>query len=373
MATALITAMPRPDPAARPAQATRVGGADEDAASDLAVIVVNYRTPDLSIDCLASLDAEREAIPGLRAIIVDGGSGDGSAETIAEAIASRGYGSWVTLLALPINGGFGYANNQAIFALRDTGALPAFLCLVNPDALVRPGALSALRDRLIATPRAGAVGARLEQEDGSVQASAFHFPSLRSEFCRGARTNALYRLLRQPQLVIASDTARQVPWVTGAAVAFRRSALENVGLFDDGFFLYFEETELMNRLAEAGWEIWHEPDARIVHLGGRATGLRDPKSGRMLPKRLPRYWYDSRRRYFARTGGAARVLATGTAYLAGRLIWQMRCALSSRIDDDPSRSTRDFLTYSLWPRHADKNSRAPTITAPADRKPEGRT
>jgi hypothetical protein len=92
----------------------------------------------------------------------------------------------------------------------------------------------------------------------------------------------------------------------------------------------------------------------------------------MLPKRLPRYWYDSRRRYFARTGGGTRILAAGIAYLAGRLIWQMRCALSSRIDDDPARSTRDFLAYSLLPRHADRDSLAPTLTAPAGQAPKER-
>jgi GT2 family glycosyltransferase len=359
--------MTRPEPRAATTDAPKANPAD--ATNDLAVIVVNYRTPDLAMDCLASLDAERAALPNLRAIVVDGGSEDGSAGRIAEAIAARGYTDWATLLPLAVNGGFGYANNQAIFALRDTGVLPTFLCLINPDARVRPGALTALRDRLILTPRAGAVGGRLEHEDGAIQGSAFHFPSLRSEFCRGVRTDLFRRLLRQPPFVIANDTPRPVPWVTGAAVAFRSAALEEVGLFDDGFFLYFEETELMHRLHTHGWEIWHEPAARIVHLGGRATGLQDSETGGLPATRLPRYWYDSRRRYFVRTGGAVHALSSGLAYLAGRLLWQARCLLTERTDDDPKRSTRDFIAYGLWPRAADRRGHPPTIGTPAGQAP----
>jgi hypothetical protein len=77
----------------------------------------------------------------------------------------------------------------------------------------------------------------------------------------------------------------------------------------------------------------------------------------MLPKRLPRYWYDSRRRYFARTGGAARVIAASLAYLGGRQIWQLRCALTRRADGEPPRTTRDILAYSLLPRTGDRRQR----------------
>jgi len=319
----------------------------------VAVIIVNYRTPELTIDCLASIAAERQAVPGLHVMIVDGGSDDGSAETIARAIEARGHGDWASLLALDVNGGFGFANNQGIFALRDRGMLPPFVCLINPDARVRPGALRAMLDLLAREPRAGAAGARLELDDGRNQGSAFVFPSLAGEFCRGARTDLLRRLLRQPHVAIESDTARRVPWVTGAAVTFRRAALEQAGLFDDGFFLYYEETELMARLTRLGWEIWHEPAARVVHLGGKATNLRDVETGRMLPGRLPRYWYDSRRRYFVRVGGRLHAIAAGLSYLAGRLIWQARCVVQRRVDNDPRRSTRDFIAFSLWPRPED--------------------
>ncbi|HWW64863.1 MAG TPA: glycosyltransferase family 2 protein [Sphingomonadaceae bacterium] len=337
--------------------------------ASIGAIIVNYRTPDLAIECLASLDAERRLVPNLRVILVDGGSGDESDERIAEAIAARGYGDWATLLPLKVNGGFGYANNQAIYALRDGGGLPDGICLINPDARARPGALATLRDRLFSAPRIGAVGARLEREDASIQGSAFLFPSIRSEFCRGARTDILRRLLRQPHHVIITEAARPVPWVTGAAVLFRREALEEVGLFDDGFFLYFEETELMHRLTRAGWEIWHEPAARVVHIGGQATKVQNIRAGRASSPRLPRYWYNSRRRYFVRTGGALRMIAAGIAYLAGRLFWQVRCALTGRVDDDPLRTTRDFIAYASYPRAEDRRAIVPSLSGAAGAPP----
>lgn len=330
-------------------------------AGDVAVVIVNYRTPDLAIECCRSVAEQRGAARVTRAIVVDGGSGDGSAARIAAALAAPAFLGWASALPLPINGGFGYANNQALLTLAAEGPLPEFLCLLNPDARLRPGALAALANCLATHPRAGAVGARLEQEDGTPQGSAFTFPDLRGEFLRGVRTDLLRRLLRVPPMTVTAPAACRVPWVTGAAVMFRREALAETGLFDDGFFLYFEETELMHRLARAGWDIWHEPVARVVHHGGVATNLRDPATGLALRKRQPRYWYDARRRYFMRTGGAPMLLAAGAAWLAGRMIGLLRVLAGHRPGDAVPHELRDMMAFSLWPRREDVR-RAPLPT-----------
>lgn len=130
----------------------------ETGVNGLAVIIVNYRTPDLSIACIAALEEARRAFPGLRVVAVDGGSGDGSAARIAEAIATNGWSEWVTPLPLEVNGGFAFANNQAIALLAEGGEMPEAIALINPDARVRPGALEAMADLLDREPRAGAVG-----------------------------------------------------------------------------------------------------------------------------------------------------------------------------------------------------------------------
>lgn len=117
-----------------------------------------------------------------------------------------------------------------------------------------------------------------------------------------------------PPTSIQAAQAVEVPWVTGAAVMLRTAALRQTGLFDDGFFLYFEETDLMRRLRRAGWAVWHEPAARVVHAGGAATQIRDPGTGLPHAKRMPRYWYESHRRYFALAGGSGAAIAAGLAF-----------------------------------------------------------
>lgn len=325
----------------------------------VAAIIVNFRTADLTIDCLASLRAARDEGVALTAVAVDGGSGDGSAEAIDAAIAGNGWGDWARGLPLPVNGGFGYANNQAILSLGD--APPPFILLVNPDARVLPGAIPAMLALMAREPECGAVGGLLVHEDGGRQGSAFHFPGIAGEFFRGLNTDAIRRLARRPATTIEAETARPVPWVTGAAVMFRTEALKRTGLFDDGFFLYFEETELMARLSAAGWTVWHDPAARFVHLGGRATNIRDASSGLMLPKRLPKYWYEARRRYFVRTHGRAYAVAAGAAFLAGRALWLARCAVQRKADTQPQRTSRDIAAHSLWPIPADTRAAPPSV------------
>ena len=333
----------------------------------LAVIIVNYRTPELAIACLDSVRAARASFADIKAIIVDGGSGDASADMIARHISDGGDEEWAELLPLPINGGFAFANNRALMTLAAKGEVPDLIALINPDARVTPGALESLAALLRREPLAGAAGAQLIHEDGRTQGSAFRFPSLRGEFCRGARTGFIDRLLGQSPPRIDAEEAGEVPWVTGAAVMFRTSALGSVRLFDEGFFLYFEETELMWRLRRAGWQIWHEPAARVVHAGGAATRIRDPDTGLPLPQRMPRYWYESRRRYFALVGGRAYALLVGLAWLFGYLLWQARRVVTRAPIDGPSRPAADLVAYGLWPKAHDVALAAPDFaTAPAE-------
>lgn len=330
----------------------------------LAVIIVNYRTPDLAIACIAAIEEARRTFPDLRVVAVDGGSGDGSAERIADAIATNGWREWVTPLPLAVNGGFAFANNQAIAALARDGAMPEAIALINPDARVRPGALEAMAALLDREPGAGAVGALLVHEDGRPQSSAFQFPSIRGEFCRGARTAAIERLLRVPPTHVHADHAVEVPWVTGAAVMLRTAALRQTGLFDDGFFLYFEETDLMRRLRRAGWSIWHEPAAHVVHAGGAATQIRDPGTGLPRAKRMPRYWYESHRRYFALAGGGGAAIAAGLAFFAGHAIWQARRIVSPRLGEGRTeRSARDLFAFGWWPSRRDVTAAVPPLGA----------
>ena len=341
--------------------------ADAATSPDLGVVIVNYRTAELTLAAVASLVPARAVFPSLRCVVVDGGSCDGSAERLAAGVASAGWGDWVIMLPLEVNGGFAFANNRAI-AMLAAGSLPAAIALINPDARVQPGALEAMMTLLAREPRAGAVGARLIHEDGRPQSSAFRFPSVSGEFCRGAQTGAIDRLLRVPPSRIDSDVAVEVPWVTGAAVMLRTAALMQAGLFDEGFFLYFEETELMRRLRACGWTVWHEPVAKVVHEGGAATQIRDPETGLPYRRPLPSYWYAARRRYFALAHGRVRAITAGLAWLAGHGLWRLRQLLIPRPPTGAVREGRDLIAHGLWPRRDDAIGAARALGTPmADR------
>ena len=333
--------------------------------SKILTIIVNYRTPELAEKCLEALAGERSGNAGLSAIMVDGNSGDGSAERLAGFLARTGFDGWTDLLPLDFNGGFGWANNQAILS-RGTD-LPDYIYLLNPDAEVTPGAVASLAAVLDAHPRVAAVGSQLIEADGAPAASAFRFPSPGREFVRGSQTFALHRLLGIPPIVLAPREAGPVGWVTGASVMLRRDALAEAGLFDDGFFLYFEEVELMRRLTGDGWQIWCEPQSRVRHIGGASTGV-DGKQARQ-PK--PAYWFTSRNRYFARAHGPAYAFVANLAWLCGvAFIGAPRMLLSRTARANaPAGEMRGIIKEGIWPAARHRRASVPKIGSACGRLP----
>ena len=283
------------------------------------VLIVNYCTGPLVVDCLASLVPELPALHGGRVIVVDNASGDDSVAHIGAAIDECGWGDWADLIALPRNGGFAYGNNLALERVRaHDPAFYAIVCL-NPDTNVRPGALAALLGQFSATPRAGIVGALIEDEHGVRQRAGHAFPSPIGELDRAAQLGLLSRVLTRSTTGKALDDApRRFDWVSGACFAVRRQVIEQIGGFDEGYFLYFEETDFCFRAQGAGWSCWQVPQAEVVHFEGASTGINIPA------QRRPAYWYASRRRFFLKAYGI-------TGLLAADLLWAIgRCSLLLR-------------------------------------------
>ncbi|MFD1952573.1 glycosyltransferase family 2 protein [Sphingomonas arantia] len=314
-------------------------------------VIVNYRTADLVIDCLESLVAEVAAIPGLSVCVVDNASNDGSDERIAAAIAANGWHGWATLIAAPTNGGFAAGNNVAIRPAL-TSANPPDLCwLLNPDTRVQPGATAAILDFFADHPAVGIAGTALVEEDGSPWHYAFRFHSVLSELERGARLGPVSRLLsHRAVLRPMGDRIQPVDWVSGASMIVRRGVFEMIGLMDERYFLYYEETDFCRRAARAGWPTCYLPQASVMHIAGQSTGLTGP---RPALRRVPDYWFESRRRYFLRHHGRAYAALADAAWLAGHVGWRLRRWLFRRPDPDPPRLIRDFLRHSaLFPRAA---------------------
>jgi N-acetylglucosaminyl-diphospho-decaprenol L-rhamnosyltransferase len=256
--------------AATPCAAGRAPGAASGAV-DLSVIIVSWNTRELLAQCLASAlvpGATRLGPPGagradglsLEVLVVDNASADGSAEMVRERFPT------VRLLANMENLGFARANNQAIPFCRGQ-----YVLLLNPDTVVAPGALATLVAFMDAHPRAGAVGARLLNEDASLYPSCQPAPTLPREFWRLFHLDAVWPLARYRMDQWDPTTPREVEVMQGACLMLRRETLDEVGLLDEDYFIYSEEVDLCLRLRRAGWQLWWIPQAVVTHYGGQST------------------------------------------------------------------------------------------------------
>jgi GT2 family glycosyltransferase len=166
--------------------------------------------------------------------------------------------------------GFARGYNQAAAQARGR-----HLLLLNPDTVTRPGALRRLVEFLDAHPKAGAVGPRLLNSDGSLQYSCRRFPHPLAALFRNTPLGKLFPRNRYTRAYLMTDCDHsreaEVDWISGAAMAIRREAWEQVGGFDEGFFMYAEDMDWCRRARTAGWEIWYAPGAEIVHHIGRSS------------------------------------------------------------------------------------------------------
>lgn len=315
---------------------------------DVWVVILNYRTPEMSLDAVRSIADEMRSVPGRQAVVVDGGSGDDSARLIAEGIEREGLGDYARLLALEENRGFAFGNNAAIREALARPQPPEFVHVLNPDTEARPGAIQALIDFARAQPEVGLVGSRLEDPDGTPQHSAFRFPNLVNEFSETFRFGPLTRLVQEHAITIGiPDAPTRVDWVAGASLLIRTEVLQQVGLFDDGYFLYFEETDFCLQAARAGWQCWYVPRSRVVHHVGGSTGVSDARRKR---SRRPKYWYESRERYLSRNMGPTQKRVADVLFAAGTAGNMVRCMLKGEENTDPPRLLRDFIIYNFGGR-----------------------
>jgi N-acetylglucosaminyl-diphospho-decaprenol L-rhamnosyltransferase len=311
----------------------------------LLVIIVNYKTADLTIDALASLGPELGRVPGSRAIVVDNDSQDGSGARLAAAIASRGWNRWATLIEAERNGGFAYGNNVGIRAAWKDGARPDYIHLLNPDTIVRPGALTTLLAFMDARPEVGIAGSRLEDPDGTPQRSGFRFPGVMSELDAGLRLGMVSKFLRRWEVAPpVQERDCQVDWVAGASMIIRDKVFDDVGLLDESYFMYYEEVDFILRARRAGWSCWYVPESHVVHLVGQASGVTDRQKVR---RRRPAYWFESRRRYFVRHLGPLGAGLADLAYAAGAVTWRARRVVQGKPDDMPEKFLRDFARHSV--------------------------
>ncbi len=225
---------------------------------ELSVIIVNWNTRDLMLRCIQSVHKGLENI-NVEIIVVDNGSTDGSAEAIRERYPA------IELIENRDNLGFAKANNQAILLSKGR-----YLLLLNPDTHVLNGAIFKMVSFMEATPKAGIVGPQLLNADGSRQNSIANFPTLATELLNKSLLRWLFPD-KYPGKERDYLEPVEVESVIGACMMVRRKALEEVGLLDENYFLFMEETDWCYRMKRAGWGVYHLPCAEVIHFQGKSA------------------------------------------------------------------------------------------------------
>jgi N-acetylglucosaminyl-diphospho-decaprenol L-rhamnosyltransferase len=262
---------------------------------DLSVIIVSTDEAGFLRPCLCALRSGLTHLE-VEVLVVDNACQDDTVRVAREAFPEA------TIVTAAVRGGFARSNNLAMCM-----ATGRHLLLLNPDTEVRPGALAALVRYLDDHPQVGIAGARLLNPDGTLQHSCRTYPSIAASFSRWLPwcPEPVRRRAVSEYLMLTWDHATDDPvdWVIGACLCARQAAVAQVGMLDESFFLYYEDTDWCYRMWEQGWEVRYVPEAVVMHhyqraggrgLSGRATRIQVRslarlflKHGRRRPPRIP--------------------------------------------------------------------------------------
>ncbi len=249
----------------------------------LTVVIINWNTREDLLACLSSIkDGLRFSLFEL--LVIDNGSKDGTSAEV------RKKHPWVELVENGKNLGFAKAANIALRRMKGR-----YVLLLNPDTRVRERAIEKLFSFTEAHPEVGVVGAQLLNADGSKQNSIANFPSLTTELLNKSLLRWLFPK-RFPSKVKDYPEPIEVDSVIGACMMVRRDAIEQVGLLDEDYFLFLEETDWCYRMKKADWKIYHVPQAEIYHFQG--------KSAEKVKKRAKVEFYRSRYHFFKKNRGS---------------------------------------------------------------------
>src|SRR5882672_4895379 len=309
------------------------------AITSVCIVIVNFRSADLVIDCLRSMAEQPSLLDRIRVIVVDNASGDGSVEKLTATVEAASWSRWATVVPLHRNGGFAFGCNAGVREALKQAPQLQYVMFLNPDTVVHAGAVETLVAFLDSHQNAGIAGSRIVNSAGEVERSAHHIPTPVGELAVAARLGFLSRFRGRAQHS-SEASPRECDWVSGASLIVRRTVLQAVGELDEGFFLYFEELDFCLRAQKAGWKVYFVPEACITHFEGAVTGITD------VARRRPAYWYNSRRRYFIKHFGAMGLVVADILWAIGRTTLVLRRMLrlgSGGREQDPKWLAFDLL------------------------------
>lgn len=307
----------------------------------LSCVLVNYRTPHFLLDCLPGLLDELATLDAA-IVIVDNDSRDDSLPVVGDWLAKHGATDRVKIIQSKINGGFASGNNIGIRSFKAEKYL-----LLNSDTLIRQGAIRRLLETAQRFPDAGLISPRLEWPNGNGQESCFRFHSPLSEFIGAAQTGFIDHLLSRFIVPIPIQTDIAYPeWTSFACVLIKDEVFQHIGLLDEGYFMYFEDVEFCHRIRKAGWSIVHNPEAHVVHLRGGSSPVKEQTR---LKKRVPRYYYESRARFYCQAYGWLGLTAANLMWWLGRSISRTRQLIGRADKSTVERQWLDIWTNWLNP------------------------
>ena len=283
---------------------------------DLAVVLLNYRTPALVVDCLESMVGQIDQ-QSQRVVVVDNASGDGSADQIEQEIDARGWDGWVELVRSPVNAGFAAGNNVGIKHVDARVYL-----LLNSDTIVCDGAIVTIMNTLVEHPEIHMLGPRLQWPDGQHQISTFRYRTPITEMLYASRLGILGRAF--PNHVVArslDEWTKGLDWASFACIAIRREVIDQIGLLDESYFMYFEDMAYCRKATMAGFCIAYQPEAQVIHLRGGSSPV---KEATRQKKRRPRYYANARSHYFRSFYGLPGQCAANVLWMLGFVLGSLR-------------------------------------------------
>jgi GT2 family glycosyltransferase len=228
---------------------------------DLSIIIVNWNTKQLLLNCIASIYRTVHR-PSFEIIVVDNNSTDGSVEAVAKAYPE------VNVIANAANLGFARANNAALRRMSGRYGV-----LLNSDTILKESALDKMYDFMEHHPRAGMCGPQLLNEDGTKQNSIGNFPTLLMEFVSKRLIRILFPERYRQAFKFKNAEFKDpvvVDFIVGACMVARKAAMDEAGMLDEDYFFLYEEVDWCFRMKKAGWPVYHLPDVEIYHLGGKS-------------------------------------------------------------------------------------------------------
>lgn len=253
---------------------------------DISIIFVNYKTKDLTMNAIHSVIDKTEGVD-FEIFVVDNNSQDGSIEAIEKEFPN------INIIKSPVNAGFGAANNIAI-----KQAKGKYILCLNTDTLLINNAIKIMYDFMekVENQKVAVCGSVLFNKDLTLGICGGNFPNITEIFWKFGLRNILKKQYLKYKLTLTAneiDKQSNIDYVTGADILFRKSVLDEVGLFDEKFFMYFEETDLCKRIRDKGYDIKLVKDAKIIHLEGQSN--KNTLQKKEISKRSEFYYFRKHR------------------------------------------------------------------------------